>query len=178
MEKLREAGPGFRQFLGLRIRPFVAGDRQWLIRAIDAVCAEGRWMRTARFEIDAAWEHAVAHPDCPCHLLLVVEDGVDIVGWCRAFPSDEDEAAVTLGLGLLPSHRDRGIGTTMIRQTLDWARRVGYQRVLLTTYVDNARAINVFQRCGFASTGIVDDNLLGMTCTLVHRRIAEMGGRS
>lgn len=162
----------------VHLRTFAVGDGEGLARAINAVCAEGQWMRTARFEPDAAWEHALAHPDCPCHLLLVAEDGGDIVGWCRAFRADADEAAVTIGLGLLPSHRDRGIGTAMLRVALDWARRAGYQHANLTTYADNARAIHVFKRCGFEFAGAADGNLLIMTCNLLQPEVAEEGGRS
>ncbi|GAB4412255.1 MAG: GNAT family protein [Anaerolineales bacterium] len=162
----------------VHVRAFAVGDGEGLARAIDAVCAEGQWMRTARFEPDAAWEHALAYPDCPCRLLLVAEDGGDIVGWCRAFPADAGEAAVTIGLGLLPSHRDQGIGTAMLRQALDWARRVGYRQARLTTREDNARAIHVFQRCGFRVAGPADDGLLSMTCDLVDLGFPEQGGRS
>jgi len=162
----------------VHLRPFAVGDGEGLTRAINAVCAEGRWMRTARFEPDAAWEHALASPDCPCHLLLVARAGGEVTGWCRAFPADADEAAVTVGLGLLPPHRDRGIGTAMLRQALDWARQAGYRQAHLTTREDNARAIHVFQRCGFRVAGQAEDGLLIMTCDLMNWGFPEQGGRS
>ncbi len=162
----------------VHLRRFTEGDLPRLTRAIDTVCAEGRWMRTARFEPDAGWKHALAYPDCPCHLLLVAEDSGNIVGWCRAFPADAEEAAITLGLGLLPSHRDRGIGSAMMRQALDWARRAGYQQAYLTAYADNARAIHVFSRHGFEFAGAAIGGLLHMTCDLIHPGAVKEGGRS
>lgn len=151
-----------------RIRPFVSSDSSKLIQTINAVCGEGRWMKTTRFELTPAWTHALQEPECPCHLLLVVEDDGRVVGWCRVFPRDgsEDNQKVVLGIGLLPLYRDRGLGTALVRRSLAWAGDAGYRRINLTTHPDNARAIHVFQRCGFTFTGKTRGRMLEMTCAL------------
>ena len=152
----------------LQIRPFASDDRPDLIQAIEAVCGEGCWMRTICFEPTPSWIHALEEPLCACHLLLVVENARHVVGWCRTFPEEgRDEAReATLGIGLLPPYRDRGIGTALVRQSLSWAKNAGYQCVRLTTHPDNARAIHVFTRCEFTFTGQGSDNWLEMTCDL------------
>jgi len=71
-----------------------------------------------------------------------------------------------LGIGLLPIYRHRGLGTALVRRALHWSWDAGYQRASLTTRPDNARAIHVFQRCGFACTRRTDDGLLEMGCVL------------
>ncbi|WP_315772255.1 MULTISPECIES: GNAT family N-acetyltransferase [unclassified Bradyrhizobium] len=38
----------------------------------------------------------------------------------------------TLGIGLLPAHRGRGIGRALIRRTMDAALAVGLTRIKLT----------------------------------------------
>lgn len=161
----------------IRTRQFAPGDGQGLAHTIDAVCGEGRWMRTVRFEPDALWEHAFANADCQCHLLLLAEDGSDIVGWCRVFPAGGDWDAL-LGIGLLAPYRDRGIGTDLIRRALDWARQAGYRQVRLSTYADNMRAIHVFQKCGFRFTMSPVGHLLEMTCDLATEETPEEGGQS
>ena len=152
----------------LQIRPLASNDRPGLIQAIEAVCGEGCWMRTSRFEPTPGWIHALEEPQCACHLLLVVEDTGHVVGWCRTFPkeSGDEVREATLGIGLLPPYRDRGIGTALVRQSLSWAKNVGYQCVRLTTHPDNARAIHVFTHCGFTFTGQSSDTWLEMTCDL------------
>jgi len=152
----------------MQIRPFAPDDHPGLIQAIDAVCGEGRWMSTTRFEPTPNWTHALEEPCCPCHLLLVAEDAGYVVGWCRTFPVDLQNGLqdATLGVGLLPEYRDQGIGTALVRESLAWAADVCYQSVSLTTRPDNARAIHVFTRCGFVFTGQVADLLLEMTCDL------------
>jgi RimJ/RimL family protein N-acetyltransferase len=150
-----------------RIRPFKIADRSRLVRTIDAVCGEGRWMSTTRFEPTESWLHALAEPRCSCHSLLVVEDAKKIVGWCRLFPREDTGMQETiLGIGLLPAYRDRGIGTALVRQSLEWARDVGHGQVQLTTHPGNARAIHVFSRCGFSYAGRVRDESIEMTCGL------------
>jgi RimJ/RimL family protein N-acetyltransferase len=159
----------------LQIRPFGSDDRPGLIQTIDAVCGEGRWMSTTRFEPTLNWIHALEAPCCPCHLLLVVEDTGHLVGWCRTFPRDgwtETQEAM-LGVGLLPVYRDQGIGTALVRRSLRWAEDVGYQRVSLTTHPENGRAIHVFTRCGFAFTRRADDNLLEMAYDLPSQPIMQ-----
>lgn len=150
-----------------QIRPFRIADHFELNQIIDAVCAERQWMSTHRFEPTPMWLHAMAEPTCPCHSLLVVEDIKKVVGWCRIFP--EEDAAIqqtTLGVGLLPTYRDRGIGTTLVRRSLGWARDSGHCQIRLTTHSNNARAIHVFRRCGFALTRRVGEDLIEMTCNL------------
>jgi len=162
----------------IHVRRFVAGDSEGLVRTIDSICGEGRWMRTARFEPDAEWEYALAQPDCPCHLLLVAEDSEGIVGWCRVFPVDGRAGEATLGIGLLPTHRNRGLGTAMVRQALEWARQAGYKRVSLVTRSDNGRAIHVFRRCGFERAATAGEDSLEMICDLADWGAMDKGGSS
>lgn len=148
------------------IRPFARPDYQKLVESIDTVCAEGM-MATPFFQPTGDWQHALAETGCLRHLLLVVEDAGNVIGWCRVFPeNDHNGTKVTLGIGLLPAYRDRGIGTALVRYSLQWAAHMGYRYIHLTTRADNARAIRVFSRCGFSFTGIRCGDLLEMACFL------------
>jgi len=110
-------------------------------------------MRTPRFEPTPAWEHALARPDCPCHLLLVAEEGANVVGWCRLFPTDE--GALELGIGVLGPYRRRGIGRALLGAALEWASARGMP-VVLETRTDNAPAIRLFTGSGFRVVGQQD----------------------
>jgi len=151
------------------IRPFASGDRRGLIAAIDAVCSEGRWMSTLKFEPAPAWLHALAQPGCPHHLLLVVESERAVVGWCRLFPTRPGyglQREASLGIGLLQPHRDRGVGTSLVLRALEWASSVGTQVTTLSTRSDNTRAIHVFRKCGFIAADRLPDDHLEMRCNL------------
>jgi len=136
------------------VRPYHPSDRQNLMDAINAVCAGGM-MRTPRFEPTPAWEHALAQPDCPCHLLLVAVEGATVVGWCRLFPTDE--RALELGIGVVASHRRRGLGRALLGAALEWASARGMP-VVLETRTDNTPAIRLFTRSGFRVVGQQGDH--------------------
>jgi RimJ/RimL family protein N-acetyltransferase len=145
------------------IRPFAPGDLTGLTAAIDAVCGEGRWMSTRRFEPTPAWEHALGWPRCSRHLLLVAEIERTIVGWCRLFPTgpcNGFQPEVSLGIGVLQSYRDQGIGTSLVHQALRWASSSGMWSVTLSTRTNNARAIHVFEKCEFRVTDCLVDECL------------------
>lgn len=106
-------------------------------------------METLRYEPTPAWEHALSTPDCTCHLLLVVDNGERIVGWCRVFPDNVSKLETQLGIGLLPEYRNRHIGTTLIQKSIDWAQKHQLERIRLRVHHDNERAIHVFSKLGF-----------------------------
>jgi len=157
-----------KHYLTVTIRPFAITNRSALIESINAVCSEGQWMNTSRFEPTPAWTHALRETLCPDHSLLVVEDKNNVVGWCRTFPEHcpDSWSTASLGVGLLPFYRNRGIGTALVRQSLIWAGGVGLRRVRLTTYPDNARAIRAFIKCGFYFTGRTCNGSVEMACNL------------
>ncbi|MCX7838315.1 MAG: GNAT family N-acetyltransferase [Anaerolineae bacterium] len=150
----------------LGIRPYTLSDRMSLLETINSVCAEGRWMETQRYEPTPAWEHALATPDCTCHLLLVVDDGSRIVGWCRVFPGNVSNLEAGLGIGLLPEYRSRGIGTILVQKSIDWARECGLHQIRLRVRYDNVYALRLFAKVGFVSVSQSENVWLEMVLML------------
>lgn len=147
------------------LRPYGVQDRAGLIRVIDEVCGEGRWMNTARFEPTPDWEHALQLAPCNGHLLLLAVDGAAVVGWCRVFPeAGGSQAEASLGVGLLAPYRNRGIGRDLVQRALSWAWSAGLQRVTLKTRRENWRALRVFARCGFDFLPETDGVWADMAC--------------
>ncbi len=138
----------------IEVRPFQPADRPGLVAVVDAVCAEGI-MRTPRFIPTPAWEHALAHPDCPCHLLLVASDGDRVTGWCRLFPNGD--GALELGIGVAAPYRRQGVGRALLEAALGWALEQGMP-VVLETRTDNIPAIRLFTHLGFRIVGQEDDH--------------------
>ena len=54
-------------------------------------------------------------------------------------------------MGLLPAFRRQGIGKRLIQRALAAARDFGLRRVELTVRENNANAIALYRRVGFAS---------------------------
>lgn len=83
----------------------------------------------------------------------------NVIGWCDIVRSERPVHAHCgiLGMGLLPSFRSRGIGTSLIRTTLDEARHKGLERVELTVHADNEPAIRLYNKVGFQKEGLMRD---------------------
>lgn len=79
-----------------------------------------------------------------------------MVGWCDALPHWQAARAHTavLGLGVLADFRGRGIGTALLRATLERARAAGLTRIELTVRKNNQRVVPLYERFGFMHEGI------------------------
>ncbi|GLH75468.1 acetyltransferase [Bradyrhizobium sp. SSBR45G] len=87
---------------------------------------------------------------------VVVDDG-RIVGWCDILTNTRRTIYAhcgTLGMGLLPPWRGRGIGRTLIRQTMDAALAGGLTRIELTVREANQNAIALYKSVGFQAEGL------------------------
>jgi RimJ/RimL family protein N-acetyltransferase len=60
----------------------------------------------------------------------------------------------TLGMGLLSSHRGRGIGEVLLRRTLDAGRTFGQKKAKLGVCADNTRAAALYRKVGFVEEGV------------------------
>jgi RimJ/RimL family protein N-acetyltransferase len=123
--------------------------------ALDVVARERRYL--AFLEAPPAAEVAAfvrgnirkGHPQ-----FVALVDG-RVVGWCDVLPIDRPTKSHggVLGIGVLPAHRGRGIGTALIQAALAGAKASGLTRVELVVRERNARAIALYERLGFAHEG-------------------------
>jgi RimJ/RimL family protein N-acetyltransferase len=91
--------------------------------------------------------------------MMVALAGRKVIGWCDVrrefFPSRAHRG--TLGMGLLPEWRGRGVGRRLLEATLAQAPRSGFKRIELDMHADNPRAIALYEKAGFVREGIVRD---------------------
>jgi len=126
-------------------------------------------METRQYEPTPLWEHALGEPGCPCHLLLVVQIGERLVGWCRVFPDKDASTSASIGIGVLAEYREIGLGTALVRHALEWSRNRGLKRLHLRTRVDNKRAIHMFGKFGFVRSHLPKGSWVEMEYTLAHQ---------
>ena len=83
----------------------------------------------------------------------------EVVGWCDVTPKPRPIYAHggVLGMGLLPPFRGQGIGTGLIRRSLDAARVFGFHRVELTVRENNTSAVELYKKIGFEVEGLQRD---------------------
>jgi RimJ/RimL family protein N-acetyltransferase len=58
-----------------------------------------------------------------------------------------------LGMEIQKGYRNQGIGTRMMQQALDWAKRQRIKRVELEVFAENTPAIHLYQKFGFEIEG-------------------------
>lgn len=79
-----------------------------------------------------------------------------LVGWCdiRRMTRPSEAHCGILGMGLLADFRGRGLGRLLLGAALERADAAGLARVALTVRADNARAIALYEKAGFAHEGV------------------------
>lgn len=106
----------------------------------DGFPAAERWSRDS-------WQ---AEFDSPDRLVLVRHDARGQVVGVATFSLVAD-AADLLRVIVQPGSRGRGVGTSLVRAGMDWARAVGARRMLLEVRPDNDPAIATYRKLGFAA---------------------------
>lgn len=87
---------------------------------------------------------------------LVALDGTDVIGWCDILPFSMEgfTHCGTLGMGILPEYRGRGIGNRLALEAIRRAREQGIERIQLEVYLSNEPAIKLYQKLGFEVEGV------------------------
>ena len=144
-----------RSFVVRRSRPT---DARALARLFAAVRSEGRWLVTppgVRSDSREAFYigELIRRDDS---FLGVAEAAGEVVGnvmLLRETGAMEDHVA-TLSICVAPEWRDVGLGSALVGAALEWARAAGLEKVALSVFPDNARAIAVYERAGFVREGL------------------------
>lgn len=80
-----------------------------------------------------------------------------VVGWCDITPKEGPRLKHrgTLGMGIIPEFRGRGIGSKLMSAALAHAKICGLEKVELTVYASNARAFALYKKHGFEQEGYI-----------------------
>ena len=139
-------------------RRHIAGFRE----VLDGVARERRWL---------AFLEAPPLPRIRSFVLnglrtgmtqfVAVDDG-RVVGWCDVNPKTHETLrhSGVLGMGVAASHRGQGLGSALLRATLEAASARGITRVELVVRADNVAAIALYERQGFELEGRLRDYMI------------------
>jgi RimJ/RimL family protein N-acetyltransferase len=120
-----------------------------------AVAQEGRWILTEAPVDVAGWALSMQARNDP--VWVVEEPGPPArifghLGLHQAHPKAPD--VLELGMGVLSEVRGRGAGSALLSAALEYARESGAHRVELAVFPENARAIGLYAKHGFAVEGL------------------------
>ncbi len=58
-----------------------------------------------------------------------------------------------LGIAVIKEYREEGIGNVLLKETLNWAKKLGIKIVILDVFKTNKRALNFYKKFGFKVYG-------------------------
>ena len=136
----------------------IAGFRE----VLDGVARERRWLAMLEAPPLPRVRSFVRNGLANGMVQFVALDGGTVVGWCDVNPKTHPTLrhSGVFGMGLAASHRGRGLGTALLRTTLDAAFGRGLTRVELVVRADNAAAITLYERHGFELEGHLRDYMI------------------
>jgi len=127
-------------------------DIEGFRRCLDAVARERKWLAfLVAPPIEVVREFTARN--APIQFLAL--HGGEVVGWCDVIrnPLDGFRHSGSLGMGLLPEFRGRGVGHKLLQETVAAAHAAGVARIELTVLASNQAAIRLYERHGFAHEG-------------------------
>ena len=154
------------------IRPMTEVDIPSYHACVDTVAKEHRFLALLAAPSLAEARSFVTPHIQQKHPFFVAVAGAQVVGWCDITPREHEWFAHcgTLGMGVHPDFRRRGLVARLLGATLARAREMGLERVELQVFASNPAARQLYQRFGFTvegtrrharkSDGGYDDNIL------------------
>ncbi|MDB5542539.1 MAG: putative acetyltransferase [Devosia sp.] len=140
----------------VEIVPIEEGHIEGFHRTLDFVARERRYLALLEAPPLESTRAFVLDHIKRGHPQFVALVAGEVVGWCDVTAKDRPIHAHTgvLGMGLLPPFRGQGIGADLMQRTLAAAKAFGLHRVELTVRQDNANAMALYRKIGFATEGV------------------------
>ncbi|RYG58016.1 MAG: GNAT family N-acetyltransferase [Alphaproteobacteria bacterium] len=136
------------------VRSITLADVEGYNSALDAVAKERQFLRlTEAPSVPSSREFVAGNiENGNPHYIALVED--QVVGWCDICRDSSvgSQHVGSLGMGIITSHRGRGIGWMLLKAAVEEARK-SFRRVELDVYASNTSAISLYEKTGFAHEG-------------------------
>ena len=141
---------------GVEIRPARPADARDWIRHVGDVASEARFIRTEEVrwtvrEMRGRWRRAWTRDRAD---VLALVDGRVIGSLSIGREANPVTRHVgSLGMSVDRDWRGRGVGSALLSEAFRWARWAGVEKLALTVYPHNQRAINLYKKYGFVEEG-------------------------
>jgi RimJ/RimL family protein N-acetyltransferase len=139
----------------IRIEPITLELTSGYRDAVEEVAHERRYLATTRgFPLESTTEF-VRSMILGGGVLYVALRNDKVVGWCdiKSVTYEGFEHTGMLGMGVLASVRNQGVGTALLRSAIDAAWQLGLMRIELEVFASNAPAIHLYEKLGFQVEG-------------------------
>jgi L-amino acid N-acyltransferase YncA len=147
----------------LRLRDMSVATLDWLdeevlpetVKALNSVIREGKYLYLNDEIVDMKEEHRWFERSVNAGMLYLVAmvEG-KVVGGASMQPQTDKRAHVAeFGIFICNGYRNLGLGTAMLKEFIEIAKKRGFEILQLSVFANNARALNVYKKCGFREIG-------------------------
>lgn len=135
----------------LPIRMITEADAESFRACLDTVAREKRYLAQTEALPLARIQGFVKDSVAQDAVQFVALDRDRVVGWADIFPGWAHAVTHTgtLGMGVHPDYRGRGLGRRLLQTCIDKAWRQGITRITLEARADNRPAIRLYESLGF-----------------------------
>jgi ribosomal protein S18 acetylase RimI-like enzyme len=150
------AGPDAAVGATVEIVPVAEHHAESFRACLDVVARERRYLAQVEAppleRIEAFVRESIANDAAQ----FMAVDGDRVVGWADVLPRWAHAVAHvgSLGMGVLPAYRGRGIGRRLLEASIAKAWAQGITRIELEVRVDNERAIGLYRSLGFEQEAV------------------------
>ena len=134
------------------VRPATLEDVDATVAMLVEVAGEGRWIATeAPVDVERRRHRMVEDIEGEDAVILVAEAAGQVVGELGLHLARYGVAE--LGMAVAAGWRGRGVGSALLAEAVDRARKAGAHKVALQVWPHNAAAIALYERFGFQREG-------------------------
>jgi ribosomal protein S18 acetylase RimI-like enzyme len=141
----------------VEISPAISGSLEVAEAAqiwAEATAARDRLEEVPDLSVSRPILQAVLDRSADSFVLLARTDDGTAVGFAAVEPAAGDERSAQVSyLGVHPAAWGRGVGELLLREVTSRLTGSGYRRVELLVYVDNQRAVALYERAGWVRRG-------------------------
>jgi GNAT superfamily N-acetyltransferase len=146
----------------LRLRALAEAPEAFLVTLVEARLRTGR-----------EWRQFAAGGAVGAETAVFVDEAFEGMAGGRLTLSG---AVVLFGMWVAPRRRGGPLASELVDAVVGWAREVGAGRIVLNVVADNHRAARLYEKCGFAPSGVRGE-MRGSPNLEYELRLDGVGGR-
>ena len=151
----------------LALRPGRASDVDSLLRFFGELTPQSRYQRFFGFpDLDVGRARILLAPDKPGGMALIGEVGGKMVAFAGFYRTSDAADCAEVAFAIADALQGRGIGTRMLEQLGELARRQGIRTFDASVLADNRRMMDMFLDSGYSVTSRLESGVVYVTLEL------------